>query len=263
MEQQIGEVEVLGRKIHEIRGGEGRPLLYLHSAMGEAMWVPHLQRLAERYELHAPAHPGFMTSQGLEQIRDIEDLVSHYLAYMDMKEWKSADVLGMSFGGWIAAEIAARYPERVSRLVLVDAVGIWIKEKPIADFFALDSRFPDRLTRLLFHDPNCMAAQMMPAPGAELPEEMLVAMLNAFTAVAKIGWNPLLHDPRLESLLPRVTAETLVVWGENDRLCPVDYAHKYARLIPGAKVAIIPECGHLPPLEKPDEFHEAVTGFLG
>jgi pimeloyl-ACP methyl ester carboxylesterase len=264
VEQTVGQVEILGRKIHEIRGGEGRPLLYLHSAMGEAMWVPHLQRLAERYELHAPAHPGFLTSEGLDQVRDMEDLVAHYLAYMDLKGWKSVDVLGMSFGGWIAAELAARYPERVSRLVLVDAVGIWIKEKPIADFFAVDTRFPERIQRLLFHDPNCPAAQVMPKPGdMTLDEGTLVMMMNAFTAVAKIGWNPLLHDPRLESLLPRVTAKTLVVWGESDRLCPVDYAHKYARLIPGAKLAIIPECGHLPPLEKPDEFHAAVTEFLG
>jgi pimeloyl-ACP methyl ester carboxylesterase len=170
----------------------------------------------------------------------------------------------MSFGGWIAAEIAARYPERVSRLVLVDAVGIWIKEKPIADFFAIDSRFPERINRLLFHDPNCVAAQMMPKPGdTALSDDMIVMMLNAFTAVAKVGWNPLLHDPRLEALLPRVTAKTLVLWGEGDRLCPVDYGRKYARLIPNAKLVVIPECGHLPPLEKPEEFHEAVIGFLG
>ena len=126
MEQTTTEIEVLGRRIHEIRGGEGEPLLYLHSAMGEAMWIPHLAELAGRYELHAPAHPGFLTSQGIDQIRDIEDLVVHYLAYMDRMGWKSVNVLGLSLGGWIAAEIATRYPERVAKLVLVSSVGIWM-----------------------------------------------------------------------------------------------------------------------------------------
>jgi pimeloyl-ACP methyl ester carboxylesterase len=212
MEQTTTEVEVLGRRIHEIRGGEGEPLLYLHSAIGEAMWIPHLADLAARYELHAPAHPGFLTSEGIEQIRDIEDLVVHYLAYMDRLGWKSVNLLGLSLGGWIAAEIAARYRERVAKLVPVSSVGIWIREKPITDIFAIDSRFPGRFQTLLFHDPNCLAAQMLPSPGdMSLGDEMLASIMNAFAATAKVGWNPLLHDPRLESMLPRVRAETLVL----------------------------------------------------
>ncbi|HEY8514609.1 MAG TPA: alpha/beta hydrolase [Candidatus Binatia bacterium] len=264
MEQTVTQIEVLGRKIHELRGGTGRPLLYLHSAMGEAVWMPHLQRLAETRELHAPAHPGFLSSQGIEQIRDIEDLVFHYLAYMDQQGWDSVDVIGLSLGGWIAAEIAARYPERVSKLVLAASCGIWLRHKPITDIFALDSRFPERVKRVLFWDIECPAAQMMPNPAdMSLPDEMLVDIMNGFAATAKIGWNPLLHDPRLASLLPRVKAKTLVLWGEGDRLVPVDYAHEFARLIPDAKVEIIPQCGHLIPFEKPDEFHRAVTSFLG
>ncbi|MGH7860499.1 MAG: alpha/beta fold hydrolase [Candidatus Binatia bacterium] len=263
MEKTITTFEVLGRKLHEIRGGSGRPLLYLHSAAGEAMWVSHLDQLASRYEVHAPAHPGFLTSEGIDEIRDIEDLVYHYLAYMDAKGWKSVDVVGMSFGGWIAAEIAARYPERVSSLVLVSSVGIWIREKPIADLFAVDMRFPERVKRLLFHDIDCPAAQMMPSPGdMTLPDEVLINMMSSFAATAKIGWNPLLHDPRLEHLLPRVTARTLCLWGASDRLTPVDYGKKFNRLIPGSKLEVIPECGHLIPFEKAEEFHRAVTGFL-
>ena len=264
MEQAITEVEVLGRKIHEIRGGEGEPLLYLHSAMGEAMWLPHLQALAECYEVHGPAHPGFLTSQGIEDIHDIEDVVIHYLAYLDRMGWRTVNVLGLSLGGWIAAELAARHPDRVGKLVLASAVGIWIREKPIADIFAVDSRFPERFQKLLFHDPNCPAAQMMPSPGdMTLGDDMLVNIMNAFAATAKIGWNPLLHDPRLESMLPQIRAKTLVLWGAGDRIVAVDYGKKFARLIPGARLEVIPECGHLIPLEKPVEFHRAVTEFLG
>ncbi len=263
MEPTTTEVNVLGRKIHEIRGGSGKPLLYLHSAMGEAMWLPFLLKLAEGRELHVPAHPGFLTSQGIDQIHDIEDLANHYLAYIDTMGWKSVDVVGLSFGGWIAAEVAARFPDRISKLVLVNAGGIWIKEKPIADIFRVDTRFPERVKALLFHDVNCLAAQMMPSPGnMEIPDDLLVNMFNAMAATAKIGWNPLLHNPKLETMLPRVTADTLVLWSDKDAIVAPEYGKKYARLIPKAKLKIVSEAGHLLPFEKEEEFLTAVTSFL-
>lgn len=263
MENMVTQVEVQGRRIHEIRGGAGDPLLYLHSAMGEALWLPHLSRLAERYELHAPAHPGFLTSEGIADIHDIEDLVYHYLGYLDALGWDAVNVVGASLGGWIAAELAARYPERVRKLVLTSAVGIWIPERPIADIFAMDSRFPERIRNLLFFDAGCPAAQMVGVPIAELPEDVLTNLYNALAATAKVGWNPLLHDPRLEGLLPRVTAPTLCLWGAEDRVVPVDYGKRYAALIPAATLRVIPECGHMVPLERPAEFVGAVCDFLG
>jgi 2-hydroxy-6-oxonona-2,4-dienedioate hydrolase len=148
--------------------------------------------------------------------------------------------------------------------VLTSSVGIWIQEKPIADLFALDARFPERLRELLFHDVNSPVAQMLAGGwGAELPDEILVNVLNAFAATAKIGWNPLLHDPRLERLLHRVRAKTLALWGANDRLVPLEYGEKFAKLIPGAVLEVIPACGHMVPFEKPAEWLAAVRRFLG
>jgi pimeloyl-ACP methyl ester carboxylesterase len=231
--------------------------------MGEAQWLPHLSALAERYELHAPAHPGFLTSEGIGEISDITDLTYHYLAYLDAMGWSAVDVVGVSLGGWIAAELAARYPERVSRLVLTSAVGIWVPERPIADIFAIDTRFPERYRKLLFHDTDCLAAQMVGVPITELPDDVLVPILNAFAATAKVGWNPLLHDPRLESLLHRVTARTLCLWGADDQVVPVIYGERFTRLIPDATLTVVPECGHMLPFEKPDAFVQAVIAFLG
>lgn len=258
-------LQVRGRHVHEIRGGSGDPVLYLHSAMGEAFWLPHLERLAERYALHAPAHPGFLSSEGLDAIRDVEDYVDHYLAYLDALGWERVPVVGLSLGGWIAAELAARHPERVQKLVLADAVGLWIRERPIADLFAVDTRFPERLRELLFADPNGPAAQLVqpPGPGVELPDEVLENMMKAMTATAKVGWNPLLHDPKLEAKLPRVTAPTLVLWGAEDRVTPPEYGEKYAKLIPGAELETLPGCGHLAPFERPDAWADSVARFLG
>jgi pimeloyl-ACP methyl ester carboxylesterase len=261
--QTTGTFTVLGRRLHEIRGGAGRPLLYLHSALGEAAWLPHLGALAEFREVFAPAHPGFLSSEGIDEIRDIEDLVFHYLAYLDAKGWESVDVVGLSLGGWIAAELAARYPERVSRLVLTASVGIWIRERPIADLFALDARFPERLRELLFHDATSPVAQAVAvAWGSELPDAVLENVLKAFAATAKIGWNPLLHDPRLEGLLPRVTAPTLCVWGADDRVVPLEYGERFAKRIPGARLEVIRACGHLVPLERPEAWLAALRSFL-
>ncbi len=258
-------LEVMGRPVHELRGGEGSPLLYLHSAMGETdMWPPHLIELTEKWEIHAPTHPGFGRSEGLETIRDIEDLVFHYLAYMDQMGWKSVDMVGFSLGGWIAAEIAARHPSRVSRLVLVSSVGIWIRQRPIHDIFIEDLRYPDRFISRYFHDTDCPAAQVLKAMmgSLDLPDEYIIRMIRSRAATAKIGWNPLLHDPRLAGLLPRVTAPTLCLWGDDDKVVPEVYGERFAELIPGAELRIVPECGHLLPLEKQAEFVAAVTEFM-
>src|SRR5262249_12397820 len=156
VEKTPARIEVLGRGIQEIHGRPSAPhprkLLYLHSAMGEASWLtPHLNELAERVELFAPTHPGFVGSEGIDEIRDVEDLVYHYLAYLHAKGSNSVAVMGVSLGGWIAAELAARYPERVSRLVLVSSVGVWLPEKPVASLFPSAGQPPEKLRELLFH----------------------------------------------------------------------------------------------------------------
>jgi pimeloyl-ACP methyl ester carboxylesterase len=263
VEKTTATLEVLGRRIHEVRGGRGRPLLYLHSAMGEASWLtPHLQALAESVELHAPAHPGFLSSEGIDEIRDIEDLVFHYLAYLDRKGWDAVAVLGVSLGGWIAAELAARYPDRVSKLVLVSSVGIWLPEKPIADLFAIDGRHPEKLRELLFHDQRSPFAQALGGELQNLPDEVVTDFMNAMAATAKVGWNPLLHDPRLESLLPRVKAPTLVIWGADDRVVPPEYGEAFAKRIPGARLELVRDCGHMLPFEQQDRFLAIATPFL-
>jgi pimeloyl-ACP methyl ester carboxylesterase len=251
---QATTANVLGRKLHVLRGGTGKPVLYLHSAAGESQFPwPHFTALAERFEVHAPAHPGFLTSEGIDEIDGIEGYVDHYEAYLDAMGWKSVAVVGLSLGGWIGAELAARHPERVSELALVDA-----------DIFVLDYRYPDKLRSMLFHDLECPAAKLMAPPpeGVEIPDEIIANMMRAMAATAKVGWNPLLHDPTLEHRLRRVKARTLCLWGAKDRVVPVEYGEKYAKLIAGAELEVVPDCGHMLPLEKPDAFGAAMRRFL-
>jgi pimeloyl-ACP methyl ester carboxylesterase len=169
--------------------------------------------------------------------------------------------MGTSLGGWIAAEIAALYPKRVAKLVLVDAVGIRIDETPIREMFGTQ---PADLAKMLFYDQDFPIAAMMRAfdPKVPLPEEILLPQMKAMEAAAKIGWNPYLHDPKLEPRLCRVTAPTLVVWGKQDGLVPLAYAEKWKRLIKDARVEVIDRCGHLPSLERPDALAEIAGRFL-
>lgn len=271
MFKQITHIDVGGRKVRELRGGAGNPLLYLHSAGAEnELWLPFLDGLAEKYELHAPSHPGFLGSEGLDQIKSIGDLADHYLDYVKVHGWQSVHVVGLSFGGWIAAELAARHPNWINRLVLTDAVGIWVNERPITDIFAIDVRFyPERMREIMFSDPDStLAMTAFPPPDEDgkpphLTDEQLLRVYENQAAFAKVAWNPLMHNPRLESMLRHVTAPTLVLWGEDDGLVPPVYGQKYAHLIPEASFKTLSGCGHVPPLERPEAFVRAVAEFLG
>src|SRR5216683_1963413 len=119
-------IEIGGKAIQLFTGGAGAPLLYLHGA-GVYWWMPAHELLAARHRVHAPVHPGFGASEGYEEIEGIDDLVFHTLDVMDALGLERADVVGLSLGGWLAAELALRHPGRVNRLVLVDAAGTRVR----------------------------------------------------------------------------------------------------------------------------------------
>ena len=255
-------LEVAGKQVRLLVGGSGPPLLYLHGLGGDVEWLEAHERLAARYSVHLPAHPGFAESTGVEQVDDVFDYVLHYTDLLDTLGLRRVAVAGSSLGGWVAAELAALYPERVERLVLVDAVGLWIDGAPIGELFGST---PPELAAMLYHDQTHPIAQLMRAVTsmADIPEEIALPQLKALEAGARIGWNPYLHDPKLEGRLGRVTAPTLVVWGAQDGLVPRVYGERYRDRIMGARLEMIDRCGHLPAIERPETFAEKVLGFLG
>jgi pimeloyl-ACP methyl ester carboxylesterase len=258
---QTRTVEVAGRKVRLVVGGEGPPLLYLHSAGADVDWVEAHERLAKRFTVHLPAHPGFAESTGGETVDGIFDWALHYVDLLDVLGLASVPVVGTSLGGWAAAEVAALWPERVSRLVLVDAVGLWIDAAPIGELFGST---PPQLAEMLFADQGHPIAQMLRAMTtiADVPEVFALTQLRALEAAARVGWNPYLHDPKLEGRLRRVSAPTLVLWGRQDGLVPPVYGERWRDRIRGARLEVLDPCGHLPPIECPDAFARAVLEFL-
>lgn len=260
IDTSVGKVQVL-------RGGTGPDLVYLHSAMGEGAGLPLLDELASGFSVVAPQFPGFGESEGIEHIDDIEDCVFHILDVLDVLEIDQVVLVGTSLGAWMAAEVASRYPDRVSKLVLVNPAGLYIKGAEIEEIFGRD---PADLARLMFADQAHPIAQVLHTMQEMVerketpPFELIKPQLVSLAATAKIAWDPYLHDPKLPRLLPRVKAATLVVHGAEDQLIPRAHAERYVELIGGARLVDVAGAGHMLPLEKPSELaalvHELVTG---
>ena len=239
--------------------GRGAPLLYLHGAGGLRGWDAFLAELARQFTVYAPAHPGFETSTGIEHIDDMLDLVVYYNDFLDALGLESVHVVGHSLGGMLGAELAALSPQRVRKLVLVNAVGLWLDEHPVADFFAMTR---EQLAVALWHDPDSEVAKaMMAVPQDENAQLAAVLIRSQHLATAgKFLWP--IPDKGLKKRMHRITAPTLIVWGQSDGLAPVVYAQEFQQRIAGAQVAILQRCGHMPMYEDAAGFVSTVTTFL-
>lgn len=256
---ELSIVDIAGTPTQIRRGGEGPPFFYLHSALGETIWLPFLERWSKAFTVYAPAHPGFAQSQGFEGVATIEDLAFHYIDLLDTLGIEQAALGGVSLGGWLAAEIACRWPERVSRLWLCNAPGIWLDDCPLPDLFRAPSDAAS-VRRLLFHDPQGAAATMIIHEPEKQNDATRLAALQSLTVLARLLFErPQNH--RLASRLHRVRCPTLILWGDHDRLVPPAYAHAWHRLLPQAQLHLIKECGHLPMFEKEAEFVDVVQRF--
>lgn len=243
------------------KAGAGPPLLYLHPAAGLA-WDPFLSHLAQSYTVYAPEFPG--TSVGdpyaIHAVDHLSDVVLIYEEVVRTLGLHKPVVVGQSFGGMIAAELASTFPGLASKLVLLDPIGLWRDDLPIANWIAAP---PDKLPGLLFHDPGSAAAQTMLA----MPEDpdtaaaAVAGMVWAFGATGKFAWP--IPDRGLRARLHRLTTPVLLIWGREDRLAPVGYVSEWQSELADSQAVIIDSCGHIPQVEQLDQTITAVEKFLG
>ena len=240
--------------------GSGPPLVFLHPAPGLA-WDPFLERLAEERTIYAPQIPG-TTAGRPEQIRAVDDLWDLVLLYEEAIRrlgLDRPDVIGHSFGGMLACELAAAFPRFFGRLVTVCPIGLWRDDAPVANWVATA---PEEMPALVFHDPGSEAAHAVFA----LPEDpdAMVSAIAGFTwaigCTAKFVWP--VPDKGLAKRLHRIEVPTLVVWGKDDRLVSVVYAEEFGRRIAGSRVEILEDCGHIPQLEQPEKTYALISSFL-
>jgi pimeloyl-ACP methyl ester carboxylesterase len=250
-----------GLRVHYAEAGQGPPVLILHGIDGWDGLQPYHERLAASFRVLAPFLPGFGRTELPAWMDSVDDLAFFTLDLVEALGLTAVNVLGIGFGGWIAAETAVRSQARLGRLVLADAVGIKVGDREtcdIADLFVLGR---DELIRLAWHDPAAAADMKIPGtPG--LTEDDVTGALRAMQTASVLGWKPFMHSPKLLRRLQRIKVPTLVLWGESDRVVSPDYGRAYQRAIPGATFTLIPCAGHYPHRERPEEFVSAVREFL-
>ncbi len=248
-----------GRTVWIAEAGGGAPLLYLHGIAdvhGASFdLLPVHRLLAERVSVIAPAHPGCANSGAEETIESIDDLVFHYLELLDALEIGRFALAGACIGGWIAAEIAVRHPERVTALGLIGAAGLFVSGAPIADVFwethPKDGVSLAPVRRLLFGDPEGAAARaMFPDPRGVIDQELLRYKLFRFAS--RIGFNPpYFYNRRLIDRLGRYRGPALAVWGARDRMVPLSHGHAYADGLGAGQLEIVAGAGHSLQVEHP------------
>ena len=252
-------VRVNGTPCRVWRKGDGERLVVLAGIGGLLRWTPFLDRLAAERLVIAPSLPGFPGGGSGHQ--DLDSHLDWLVATSDLLEGaglEGADLVGLSVGGALAADVAAMWPRMVRRLVLVAPFGLFDAAEPVADIFA---QRPKEMGAILCAD-GTKFDQLMAPPDGEDPVEWRVLTTRANEAAARILWP--VGDTRLGRRLYRVSQPTLLLWGEEDRVIPPSYAKRFAEAIAGpTTIQTIAGAGHMADLDAPEALGRAVLEFLG
>lgn len=219
------------------RLGSGAPVLYLHGIGMTKRWLPFHAALAERADVIAPEHPGFGDTPRPERIDGWLDVVLHYDEVLTALDLERVHVVGYDLGGWLAAELAVVYPQRVRSLTLIAPMGIRVAGSPVPDRFRLN---PERLAAATFNDDPEPYRAHFEDPDRD---ETFFASYAESTMAALLTWTPR-YDVKLDSRLARVTSPALVIAAQHDRLVSEAHAARYASLLPAAQLMTIAGASH-------------------
>jgi pimeloyl-ACP methyl ester carboxylesterase len=248
---------ISGIELEVMRRGSGRQILMMHGFQTIEPNAPFLELLARHGGVVAPSSPGFGQSSRPKDFDTVYDLVHLYLELLDTLPSHQVTLVGFSFGGWLAAEVAAACGHRIDKLVLVDPVGIKISDRETPDILDVFEKSPDEVRRRSWHDPDRFAPDFN-----AMSDEALVVYARNREALCLYAWHPYMYNPQLPRWLGRIKAPTLLLWGASDRVVTPDYGRAYARLIPGSRFELIERAGHHPEIEQPEAFVGRVSRFL-
>jgi len=248
---------VHGIELETVRRGAGRPILLLHGFQTIDPAARFLDLLARHGEIIAPSSPGFGKSSRPKDFDTVYDLVHLYLELADTLSPEKVTLIGLSFGGWLAAEVGAACSDRLRKLVLVDPVGIKVSGPDTPDILDIFNRSPDDVRQKSWHDPDRFAPDFN-----AMSDEALTVYARNREALCLYAWHPYMYNPQLPRWLGRIKVPTLLLWGESDRIVTPDYGRAYSRLIRGSRFELIERAGHHPEIEQPEAFVERVSRFL-
>ncbi len=251
------KVPLAGTELFLLKGGTGAPLLFLHGEEGFEGELAVHGALAEGATVYAPSHPGFGHTEAPEWVTQVPHHAVFYLWFLQQAGLGPVDVVGTGIGGWIAAEMALMEPKALKHLLLVDAGGIKPKDSDIFDIFIV--RWIEMLQRG-FADHE-QSAEYKRLYGEGIPEFGGTREAGR-TMLLKMAFRPYMYDTALPGMLGRVTTPTLIVWGNQDRITPLECGRLYQQAIPNASLKVIDNCGHFAHLERPDELAAIVQDFV-
>jgi pimeloyl-ACP methyl ester carboxylesterase len=230
--------------------------LVLHHETGTLDRLPFYDALAARYDVLVPHHPGYSRSQRPEWMRSVRDVAVIYRGLLGELGLEKAALVGLGFGGWIAAEMASMAPGDLSHLVLVGAMGI---KPPAGDILDLAITGYIDYARAGFHDQKAFDHVY----GAEPTNDQLEMWDICREMSFRIAWKPYMYSQTLPHLLGAVRAPALAVWGDHDQVVPQSAAKRYLEALPNAKLEIVKGCGHCVDMEQPETLAKLVTDFIG
>ena len=249
-------VTVSGVDLDLVQKGSGQPLLFLHPGEGLHPQRAWLDELARSFRVIAPHHPGWGASSLPDWLGTVDDLAYLYLDLAQKLDLKDAVLVGNSFGGWIAAEMAVRSTARFSKVVLAAPLGIKVSGRETRDIADMHGIAKAEYMRLAWAEPAKGEIDF-----TKLPETEIAAHVRGTEALALFGWKPYMHNPRLRRWIHRIDKPTLLLWGDKDGIVSQGYAEAWRKELPDARLETIAGAGHYPQWEQPATFAEKVVAF--
>jgi pimeloyl-ACP methyl ester carboxylesterase len=228
-----------------MQGGTGDPVVVLHHSTGGPGWLPLYEKLAGSFSVTVPDMPGYGQSERPEWAREPRDLAILMLQALNKLGLSRVHLVGLGFGGFIAAEMASMDQARLKSLTLVGAPGLQPREGEIVDQMLVDF---DEYMKAGFRDDAAFAAVF----GEVIADDVKQLWDYSREMTARVTWKPYMFNRRLPYLLGEVSTPTLLIWGEKDVIVPIDIANQYKASLQNAKLEIVPKAGHLVDLEEAD-----------
>jgi pimeloyl-ACP methyl ester carboxylesterase len=254
---------IAGAETELLIDGEGQPLLFLHGGHGFDTHDPLIAALAKRYRVIAPSLPGFGASPRPDDVTTVDDIAYRMLDLIEELGLDDLIVVGVSFGGWVAAELATKGSGRIAKLVLVDPVGCKFGDRETRDITDIYATTAQQIPELFFADEAKGMEALHNLDFKDLPEETALRFARNREALTLFGYAPTLYNPKLKSRLHRIAMPTLVLWGADDRIVSPDYGRQFAAAIPAAQFETVGDAGHYGYFEQPQAFADKIAAFLG
>lgn len=252
MSEVSAQETMRGCSLAVLRDGSGPALLYLHGLSRLSADSAFAQMLCEDFSLIAPDHPGFGASSQPEWLDSIHDLAYFYLYFLREMDLRDVHLVASSLGGWIALEMAVRDTSRLASLTLIAPAGVRVDGQVPGDIFMWSL---EELARNSVEDAQ-LGEAIWQADQAAAEERF-----RNLQAAARVGWHPRFFNPDLPKWLDTIQIPTQIIWGERDRIFPVEYGRRLAELLPNSRLTVMPNCGHLPQIEKTADVARQIRDF--